>query len=81
MVRITPNQLKLIRTFYTVPINRVGDLSLRNETKQFMKKIVRTVYDEQLGIRFKSRLFLDKLEATPALLPKKEIEKPEKEGD
>ena len=68
LVRITPNQLKLIRTFYTVPINRVGDLTLKKETKTFMKKIVRTVYDEQLGIWFKARSFLDQLESTPAIL-------------
>ncbi|MCZ2259353.1 DNA repair protein RecO [Sporosarcina sp. G11-34] len=76
-VRITPNQLKLIRTFYTVPISKVGDLTLKKETKMFMKKIVRTVYDEQLGIRFKARSFLDQLESKPELLPKKET--PEKE--
>ena len=40
-----------------------------------MKKIVRTVYDEQLGIRFKARSFLDQLESTPELLPKKETPK------
>lgn len=72
LIRITPTQLKLIRTFYTVPIHKVGNLTLKKETKQFMKKIVRTVYDEQLGIWFKSRSFLDQLESTPALLPRKE---------
>lgn len=74
-IQITPNQLKLIRTFYEVPIHKVGDLTLRKDTKQFMKKIVRTIYDEQIGIRFKSRSFLDQLESTPELLPQKE--KPE----
>lgn len=71
LVRITPTQLKLIRTFYTVPIHQIGDLTLKKETKNFMKKIVRTIYDEQLGVWFKSRAFLDQLEATPALLPNK----------
>ena len=54
----------------------MGNLTLKKETKQFMKKIVRTIYDEQLGIWFKSRSFLDQLESTPELLPKKET--PEK---
>lgn len=71
-VKLTPTQLKLIRTFYTVPIHQVGNLSLKKETKDFMKKIVRTIYDEQIGVWFKTRAFLDQLEATPALLPKKE---------
>lgn len=79
MIRISPTQLKLIRTFYTVPINRVGNLTLKKTTKQFMKKLVRTIYDEQVGIRLKSRSFLDQLEATPELLPRKE--KPEEQGE
>lgn len=78
LIRITPNQLKLIRTFYTVPIQRIGNLTLKKETKMFMKKIVRTVYDEQVGIRLKSRSFLDQLESTPALLARNE--KPNEEG-
>lgn len=72
LIRLTPNQLKLIRTFYTVPIHRLGNLTLKKSTKHFMKKIIRTIYDEQVGIRLKSRAFLDQLEATPELLPKKE---------
>lgn len=79
LVRLTPTQLRLIRTFFTVPIQEVGSLKLKKATKQFMKKIVRTVYDEQVGIRLKSRQFLDQLERTPELLPK--IEKPQEEGD
>jgi len=71
LVRLTPTQVKLIRTFYTVPLHRVGNLALKKETKALMKKIVRTVYDEQLGIWFKTRSFLDQLEATPLLLPMK----------
>lgn len=78
LVRLTPTQLRLIRTFFTVPIQEVGSLTLKKATKQFMKKIVRTVYDEQVGVRLKSRQFLDQLERTPELMPHKE--KPEEEG-
>ena len=71
LVRLTPTQVKLIRTFYTVPLHRVGNLALKKETKALMKKIVRQIYDEQLGVWFKTRKFLDQLESTPALLPNK----------
>lgn len=74
IIRITPTQLKLIRTFYSVPISQVGSLTLKKTTKQFMKKLVRTIYDEQVGVRLKSRAFLDQLERTPELLPKKQEE-------
>lgn len=65
LIRLTPAIVKLIRTFYTVPISQVGKLSLKKETKGFIKKIVRTVYQEQVGIRLKSQSFLDQMEKTP----------------
>ncbi|WJY28496.1 MULTISPECIES: DNA repair protein RecO [Sporosarcina] len=75
IVRITPAQLKLIRTFAAVPISQVGSLILKKTTKQFMKKLVRQIYDEQVGLRLKSRTFLDQMDRTPALTRK--TEKPE----
>lgn len=81
IIRLTPAQVKLIRTFYTVPIEQVGRLSLKKETKSFIKKIVRTIYEEQTGIRLKSRAFLDQLDRSPQYFPKKEnpSTSPEKE--
>lgn len=77
VLKLTPTQIRLIRTFFTVPIHQVGNISLKKETKELMKRIVRTIYDEQLGVYFKTRKFLDTLEATPALLPKKNPESEE----
>ncbi|MFX3674416.1 MAG: DNA repair protein RecO [Paenisporosarcina sp.] len=72
IIRLTPSHVKLIRTFYTVSIEQVGKLTLKKETKTFIKKIVRTIYEEQTGIRLKSRLFLDQLDRSPEYFPKKE---------
>ena len=68
IIRLTPTQLKLIRMFYTLPIEQVGKLELKPQTKQFIKKIVTTIYEEQTGIRLKSRAFIEQLERTPELL-------------
>lgn len=73
LIRLTPAQVKLIRTFYTVPISQVGKLTLKKETKGFIKKLVRTIYNEQVGIRLKSQGFLDQMEKTPEFFnPKKD---------
>ena len=74
IIRLSPTQLKLIRMFYTVPIEQVGKLELKPQTKQFIKKIVTTIYEEQTGIRLKSRNFIEQLERTPLMQrePKKE---------
>ncbi|MFP3918239.1 DNA repair protein RecO [Lysinibacillus telephonicus] len=71
IIRLTPTQLKLIRMFYTVPIEQVGKLDLKKGTKHFIKKIVTTIYEEQTGIRLKSRSFIEQLERTPELQNKK----------
>ena len=80
IIRLSPSQVKLIRTFYTVPIDQVGKLTLKKETKGFIKKIVRTIYSEQVGIRLKSQHFLDQMEKTPEFfIPKKENPSSEEE--
>lgn len=80
IIRLSPKQLKLIRMFYTVPIEQIGKLELKRETKSFIKKIVTTIYEEQTGIRLKSRSFIEQLERTPMLLRKNENENREPEN-
>ncbi|HWL22979.1 MAG TPA: DNA repair protein RecO [Ureibacillus sp.] len=79
IIRLTPTQLKLIRMFYMVPIEQLGKIDLKRETKRFIKKIVTTIYEEQTGIRLKSRSFIDQLERTPQLLPRNSKTDEEKE--
>lgn len=67
IIRLSPTQLKLIRMFYAMPIEQVGKLELKPQTKSFIKKIVTTIYEEQTGIRLKSRGFIEQLERTPLL--------------
>src|SRR5690606_36210654 len=74
IIRLSPTQLKLIRMFYTLPIEQVGKLELKPQTKQFIKKIVTTMYEEQTGIRLKSRNFIEPLERTPLLQREKKEE-------
>ena len=74
IIRLTPTQLKLIRMFYNVPIDQVGKLQLKPQTKSFIKKIVTTIYEEQTGIRLKSRAFIEQLERTPLLYREKKEE-------
>lgn len=68
IIRLNPTQLKLIRMFATVPIESIGKLELKRETKQFIKKIVTTMYEEHTGMRLKSRSFIEQLEKSDALL-------------
>ncbi|KOO52206.1 DNA repair protein RecO [Viridibacillus arvi] len=67
IIRLTPTQLKLIRMFYSVPIEKIGKLTLKKETKKFIKKISTTIYEEQTGMRLKSKSFIEQLERAPQL--------------
>lgn len=77
IIRLTPTQLKLIRIFYNMPIDQVGNLTLKKETKRFIKNIVSTIYEEQSGMRFKSKSFITQLERTPLLFNQTEKQPPE----
>ncbi len=81
IIRLTPTQLKLIRMFYTVPIDQIGKLELKKETKYFIKKIITTIYEEQTGIRFKTKKFIEQLERTPELQLRPSTDKTEMPED
>ncbi len=49
-------------------IEKIGKLELKRETKRFIKMIVTTIYEEQTGMRLKSRSFIDQLEKSESLL-------------
>jgi len=67
IIRLSPTLVKLIRMFYMMPIDQVGKLELKPQTKTVIKNIVTTIYEEQTGIRLKSRDFITQLERTPLL--------------
>ncbi len=53
---------RLLRLFYEMDLYRLGEISLKKETKQQLKDIIRAYYDEYSGVTLKSRRFLDQLE-------------------
>lgn len=62
IIRLKPAHIRLIRMFYNVPVDQIGKISLKPETKHIIKTIVSTIYEEQTGIRLKSKKFIDQLE-------------------
>lgn len=59
---ISPRALKLLRLFALVDLQRLGNVSVRDETKLEIKKIMRAFMDQQLGLNLKSRNFLDQMD-------------------
>jgi DNA repair protein RecO (recombination protein O) len=53
---------KLLRLFHHFDLNRLGDVSVKEETKKQIRLILNAYYDEYCGIYLKSRRFLNQLE-------------------
>ncbi|WP_349407866.1 DNA repair protein RecO [Pseudalkalibacillus sp. SCS-8] len=54
---------RLLNLFYHIDIARLGNVSVKNETKEVLQRILTTYVDEYTGIRLKSKRFLDQIQA------------------
>ncbi|MFC4767966.1 DNA repair protein RecO [Effusibacillus consociatus] len=60
-VRLKPAALKLMRLFQIIDPARLGNISIGEDVKHQLDKILRQYLEEQGGIYLKSRQFLDQL--------------------
>ncbi|MCK0471559.1 DNA repair protein RecO [Alkalihalobacillus sp. APA_J-10(15)] len=60
--QLNPQHVKLLRLFYYVDLERLGHISLKNETKKYIQMIIDSYYQEYSGLRLKSKRFLEQLE-------------------
>lgn len=54
--------VRLIKLFADMNLHRLGNISLKQQTKSELKQIIRAYYDEYSGVSLKSRRFLDQLD-------------------
>lgn len=57
-LKINAMTVKLLRLFYHFDLNRLGSISVKTETKEQIKLVLETYYDEYSGLRLKSKRFL-----------------------
>ncbi|WP_096201301.1 DNA repair protein RecO [Bacillus sp. FJAT-45350] len=62
LIKITPATVKLLRIFYHFDLKRLGKVSVKRETKDEIKKVISTYYDQYSGLNLKSKRFLEQLE-------------------
>ena len=60
-ITIQEGTLKLLRIFDQMDIRRLGDINVKASTKSQLQFILRSFFDEYVGIEFKSRHFLDQM--------------------
>jgi DNA repair protein RecO (recombination protein O) len=58
-VKLSPAAVKLLRLFYYFDLTRLGTISLKEETKTELRKIIWAYYDEYSGLHLKTKKFLN----------------------
>lgn len=58
----SPRTLKLLRLLAALDMTRLGNVAVKDETRDELKKLMRAFMDVQLGLKLKSRGFLDQLD-------------------
>ncbi|AKG35739.1 DNA repair protein RecO [Paenibacillus durus] len=61
-LEVSPRALKLLRLFAALDLTRLGNVDVKESTREELKKIMRAFMDTQLGLRLKSQNFLDQLD-------------------
>ncbi|GAB7053731.1 MULTISPECIES: DNA repair protein RecO [unclassified Paenibacillus] len=61
-IRLTSGVYKLLRLFMQLDARRLGQIDVKPQTKQLLKQIIRNYFDTHVGIRLKSRDFLDQMD-------------------
>jgi len=60
---LSQNTIKLLRLFYYFDLNRLGKISVKDETKRELKKAIDMYYDEYSGLHLKSKRFLNQMDS------------------
>ncbi|SCW48466.1 DNA replication and repair protein RecO [Paenibacillus tianmuensis] len=61
-IPLTPGVYKLLRLFIQTDVRRLGQIDVKPQTKQLLKTILRAYFDTHVGLKLKSRDFLDQMD-------------------
>ena len=60
-LKISPSAVKLLRLFYYLDLARLGNISVKSETKTELKQVISAYYDEYSGLNLKTKKFLNQM--------------------
>lgn len=61
-MQVSPGVFKLLSLFERMDLRRLGNIEVKDATKTELKTVMRAFMDMQLGLKLKSRQFLDQLD-------------------
>ncbi|MCH6266517.1 MULTISPECIES: DNA repair protein RecO [Neobacillus] len=60
-IKLSQAAVKLLRLFYYFDLSRLGNISVKDETKAELKKVISVYYEEYSGLHLKTKKFLDSM--------------------
>jgi DNA repair protein RecO (recombination protein O) len=66
--KLSPATVKLLRLFYHIDLSRLGNISVKEETKAELKKVITAYYEEYSGLYLKTKKFLNSMDQFRHLL-------------
>ncbi|WP_040207958.1 DNA repair protein RecO [Neobacillus jeddahensis] len=66
--KLSPASVKLLRIFYYFDLSRLGDISVKEETKLELKNVITAYYEEYSGLYLKTKKFLNSMDQFRNLL-------------
>lgn len=66
-LKISSATVRLLRLFYYLDMSRLGNISVKDETKMELKKVISTYYEEYSGLNLKTKRFLKQMDQLKGL--------------
>jgi DNA repair protein RecO (recombination protein O) len=66
--KLSPATVKLLRLFYYFDLSRLGNISVKEETKTELKTVITAYYEEYSGLHLKTKKFLNSMDQFRNLL-------------
>lgn len=70
----SPRSIHFIRLFSVVSLEKIENVSIKEETKKEIRTVIDQVYDELVGIKLKSKRFIDNMHSWDGILKNREDE-------
>jgi len=68
----SPRALHFIKLFNEISYEQIKSINLSDETKQQIRQVVDSIYEEYVGIHLKSKKFIDDMQNWKEMIPKRE---------
>lgn len=67
-IPLSPASARLLRLLFYFDLSRLGNVSVKRETKEELKRVIQLYYDEYSGIFLKSRRFMEQMDNMKKML-------------